>query len=114
MVADRRRRWSSIGSEAPGIAGVAQPRIAERRRRGSRGGAAEDRGAEAPGIAGWARPGIAGGRGLAGHLIRLRNSCQAVALNSRTGPRPFALVSRPPTAGPAPSRAEASSTQLLP
>ena len=39
---------------------------------------------------------------------------QALALNSRTGPRPFALVSRTPTTEPAPSRAEASSTQLLP
>src|ERR1700722_16990584 len=48
------------------------------------------------------------------HPIRLRNSRHAPALNSRTGPRPFAFVSRTPTTGPAPWRAEASSTQLLP
>src|SRR6202021_56931 len=48
------------------------------------------------------------------HLIRPGNPRHALALNCRTGPRPFAFVSRTPITGPAPSRAEASSTQLLP
>ena len=54
------------------------------------------------------------GRRPGRHLIRVTNSRHVLALNSRTGPRPVALVSRTPTTEPAPSRAEASSTQLLP
>src|ERR1700693_851239 len=48
------------------------------------------------------------------HRIRVRNSRHALGLNSRTGPRPFAFVSRTPTAEPAPSLADGTSTQLLP
>src|SRR5580692_12053282 len=89
------------------------------RRAGGEGWATDVDGGRAPGRRRQAsRVGAAGHRGVGAasraHLIRLRNSCHALALNSRTGPRPFAFVSRTPTTEPAPSRAEASSTQLLP